>query len=179
MAHVELVCDICRLPRTVDQHEVDGLIAAVQQGEQIRCGGCGASLNGPFQRTLGLALPEGGPSQQYRTRRRCVHLPLNLAATYQPPGGKEGSGRVKNLGDGGLLLLAPEELSPPTLLGLWLHTRRGERRLEGVVVWNDAARAPIKPTTRHGIRLTTPVAPGMAVDLYLTEHLSGQAGGQG
>lgn len=179
MAPVELVCDICRLPRTVDQHEVDRLIAAIEQGGQIRCGGCGASLNGPFQRTLGLALPEGGPSQQNRTRRRYVRLPLDLAATYQPPGGKEGSGRVENLGDGGLLLLAPEELSPPTPLGLSLHTRRGDRRLEGVVVWNDAARAPIKPPIRHGVRLTTPVVTGTAVDLYLTEHLPGHAESQG
>lgn len=71
MAHVELVCDICRVSRMVDERQVDGLIAAVHRGEQISCGDCGASLNGPFQRTLGLALPEG-PPRQYKARRRYV-----------------------------------------------------------------------------------------------------------
>lgn len=179
MAHVELICDICQLPRTVDQHEVDGLIAAVQRGEQLKCQACGASLDGPFQRVLGLALPASRPPQEFRVRRRYVRLPLNVAATYQPPGRREGSGQVRNLGDGGLLLLAPEVLPPPTPLELQLNTRQGERRFKGAVVWNDAAPAPIKPTIRHGVCLTTPIITGMAVDLYLAEHLSGQAGAQG
>jgi hypothetical protein len=171
MTPIELKCDTCGILRTLTSQEVEEFVAAFQQGntERLRCLTCGTSLSRPLQRALDL--PSAQPPQPpvIQSRRRHVRLPVDLPADYQRPDGEQGSGRVKNLSDGGLLLLAHEPLTPSTSLRLQLHAHHGDRSFEGVVVWNSAGPGAGKSSIAHGIRFTSPVTEGFAVELFLSE----------
>jgi hypothetical protein len=99
---------------------------------------------------------------------------VDLPADYQRLDGKQGSGQVKNLSDGGLLLLAREPLPPSTSLRLKLHAHHGDRSFEGVVVWSAAGPGAGKSPIAHGIRFTSPVIEGFAVELFLSESFPHQ-----
>jgi hypothetical protein len=94
---------------------------------------------------------------------------VDLPVDYQQPGGERGGGLAKNLSDGGLLLLAHVALPPSTPLALQLHAHRVKRSFEGVVVWNDGGRGAGTSSIAHGIRFTSPVVEGFAVELFLSE----------
>jgi hypothetical protein len=180
MTAITLTCDMCGASKAFDQREVGALVAAVQQGngKALRCPTCGTSLARPLQRALTLSptvrlLPAEG-----RTRRQHLRLPFGLPARFRGPEGREGRGQVKNLSDGGLLLVTQEILSPSTHLRLELQTRQGKRAFEGAVVWNDAERRSTAPRIAHGIRFAGPVVSGLAVELLLSK-LRGSAGGEG
>jgi hypothetical protein len=81
---------------------------------------------------------------------------------------------VKNLSDGGLLLFAHEPLPPSTSLHLQLHPHHGVRSFEGVVVWNAAGPGAGTSPIAHGIRFTSPVSEGFAVELFLSESFPHQ-----
>jgi PilZ domain-containing protein len=171
MAALELTCEVCNLPHTFNEREVQDLVTAFQQGggDRLRCSNCGMSLARPLQRALHLVPVEAPLPAGSHIRRRHVRLPLDLPATYQQPGCAEGSGQVKNLSDGGLLLEAPEILPPATHLRLQLHTQQGVRPFEGEVRWNDAERRSNPPPIAHGIRFAGPGVRGLAVELFLGE----------
>lgn len=177
MAQLQLICESCLVTRTVDQPEVDELAVAFQRGEwdRMRCAACGANLAGPLQQALGLDLPRLPLPPGSRTRRH-AHLPVALPATYTlreggPELAGERQGQVKDLSDGGLLLLAPEALPPATRLALRLVTRRGPLLVEGRVIWNDAGAGPPPHQIRHGVEFVAPLAPGSAIDLFLRQVL--------
>jgi hypothetical protein len=173
MTPIELRCETCGILRTLTSQEVEVFVAAFQQGntERLRCVTCGTSLSRPLQRALDLPPPQPPPSPVIQTRRRHVRLPVNLPADYQRPDGEQGSGRVKNLSDGGLLLLTREPLPPSTSLRLQVHAHHGDLFFEGVVVWNSAGPGAAKSSIAHGIRFTSPVTEGFAVELFLSESV--------
>ena len=171
MAALELTCEVCERSHPFSEREVQELVTAFQQGggDRQRCPNCGMSLARRLQRALNL-VPVAGPLPAgSHIRREHVRVPLDLPATYQQPGGAEGRGQVKNLSDGGLLLEAPESLPPATHLRLQLHTHQGVRTFEGEVLWNDAERHGHNPPVTHGIRFTSPVVTGLAVDVFIGE----------
>ncbi len=171
MTPIELRCESCGAQRSLTSREVEEFVAAFQEGntERLQCLTCGTSLYRLLQRALDEPSPQLPQSPVTQTRRRHVRLPVDLPADYQRPDGEEGSGRVKNLSDGGLLLLAHEPLPPSTSLRLQLHGHHGDRSLEGVVVWTSAGQGVGKSSIAHGIRFTSPVTEGFAVELFLSE----------
>ena len=176
MTPIELRCETCSVQKTLTSREVEEFVAACQQGntERLRCLTCGTSLSRPLQRALDLPSSQAPQTSVIQTRRRHVRLPVDLPAGYQRPDGEQGWGRVKNLSDGGLLLFAHEPLPPSTSLHLQLHAHHGVRSFEGVVVWNAAGPgAGISPIA-HGIRFTSPVSEGIAVELFLSESFPHQ-----
>lgn len=176
MTPIELTCETCGVLKTLTAREVVEFVAAFQDGnmERLRCLTCGTSLSRPLQRALNLPWPQAPQSPVIQTRRRHVRLPVDLPVAYQRPGGEEGRGRVKNLSDGGLLLLFREPLPPSTSLRLQLHAHHGMRSFEGVVVWNAAGPGAGKSSIAHGIRFTSPVNEGLAVELFLSESFPRQ-----
>ena len=171
MTAITLTCDMCGGSKAFDQREVGALVAAFKQGngEALRCPTCGASLARPLQRALNLSPTVGPLPADSRTRRRHLRLPFDLPASFRAPEGRGGRGQVKNLSDGGLLLVTQEILPPSTHLRLELQTRQGGRAFEGAVVWNDAERRSTAPLIAHGIRFAGPVVPGLAVELFMSE----------
>lgn len=168
---VELTCETCGARRPLPPPEVEALVAAFQAGnmERLRCPTCGISLARPLQRALNLPTPEVSPAPEIHTRRRHVRLPFDFPVAYEQPGGERGSGRLKNLSDGGLCMLSDEVLAPATPLRLQLHARARVHVREGAVVWNAAEPGSRKSAIAHGIRFTDPVSEGFAVELFLTE----------
>ena len=59
------------------------------------------------------------------TRRRHARFRFDLQASVRTPEGRVSEGQVKNLSDGGLLLLTPEVFPPSTPLWVELRTRQG------------------------------------------------------
>ncbi len=171
MTAITLTCDMCGGSKTFDQREVGALVAAFKQGngEALRCPTCGTSLARPLQRALNLSPTVGPLPAEGRTRRRHLRLPFDLPTSFWGPEGREGRGQVKNLSDGGLLLVTQEILPPSTHLRLELQARQGGRAFEGAVVWNDAERRSNAPPIAHGIRFAGPVVPGLAVELFMSE----------
>ena len=168
---ITLTCDMCGGSKAFDQREVGALVAAVQQGdgEALRCPTCGTSLARPLQRALNLSPTVRPLPAEGRTRRQHLRLPFDLPASFRGPEGREGWGQVKNLSDGGLLLVTREILPPSTHLRLELQARQGGRAFEGDVVWNDAERRSNAPPIAHGIRFAGPVVSGLAVELFMVE----------
>jgi hypothetical protein len=171
MTAITLTCDMCGASKAFDQREVGALVAAFKQGngKALRCPTCGTSLARPLQRALTLSptvrlLPAEG-----RTRRQHLRLPFDLPVSFRAPEGRGGRGQVKNLSDGGLLLVTQEILPPSTHLRLELQTRQGGRAFEGDVVWNDAERRSNAPPIAHGIRFAGPVGSGLAVEVFMVE----------
>jgi hypothetical protein len=168
---ITLTCDMCGGSKAFDQPEVETLVAAFKQGdgEALRCPACGTSLARPLQRALNLSPTNHLPPTEGQTRRQHLRLSFDLPASFSTPEGKAGRGQVKNLSDGGLLLVTQEILPPATHLQLDLQTRQGRRAFEGDVMWNDAERRSNAPPIAHGIRFAGPVVPGLAVDLFMLE----------
>ena len=177
MTPIELTCETCGVVKTLTPREVEELVAAFQagSGDRLQCLTCGTSLSRPLQRALNLPSPQAPPSPVIQTRRRHVRLPVDLPVAYQRPGGEAGRGRLKNLSDGGLLLLAHDPLLPSTSLRLQLHAHHGVRSFEGVVVWNGGGPGAEKTSIAHGIRFTSPVTAGLAVELFLSESFPRQS----
>ncbi len=177
MTPIELTCETCGAVKSLTAGEVEEFVAAFREGkgERLRCLTCGMSLTRPLMRALDLPSPQVPPSSAILTRRRHVRLPVDLPVDYQQPGGERVGGRVKNLSDGGLLLLAHEALPPSTPLYLQLHAHHGERSFEGVVVWNAGGPGAGKSSIAHGIRFTSPVTEGFAVELFLSESFPRQS----
>jgi hypothetical protein len=177
MMPIELTCETCGVLKTLTPSEAEEFVAAYRDGnrDRLRCLTCGTSLSRPLQQALDLPSPQAPPSSLSLMRRRHVRLPVDLPVDYQQPGGERAGGRVKNLSDGGLLLLAPEVLPPSTPLSLQVHAQHGERSFEGVVVWNDGGSGTATPSIPHGIRFTSPVTEGFAVELFLSESFPRQA----
>ncbi len=173
MTSITLTCETCGGRLALTPPELEALVAAFQKGngERLRCRTCGMSLGRPLQRALNLPAPEAPGASATPLRRRHVRLPFDLPVAYERPGDEKGWGRVKNLSDGGLLLLAREALPPSTPLRLQLQTHHQPLVFEGVVVWNDAGRGAEHSSIAHGIRFTSPVPEGLAVELFLSEAL--------
>ncbi len=129
------------------------------------------SLGRPLQRALNLPTPEALGTSAAPLRRRHVRLPLDLPVAYERPGEEKRWGRVQNLSDGGLLLLAREALPPATPLRLHLQTHHQPLVFEGGVVWNGSTSGTDQSSIAHGIRFTSPVPEGLAVELFLSEAL--------
>ncbi len=127
------------------------------------------SLARPLQRALNLPTPEAPGASAAPLRRRHVRLPLDLPVAYERPGEEKRWGRVQNLSDGGLLLLAREALPPATPLRLQLQTHHQPLVVEGVVVWNNSMAGAGHSSSAHGIRFTSPVPEGLAVEVFLSE----------
>jgi len=163
-----LTCDRCGSPQTFDQAEVEALLAAFQRGdtEALRCPTCGASLAGPL-RAMNLPPHDHPFPAEDWTRRRHARFSLNLQASVRTPEGGVSQGRVKNLSDGGLLLLTPEIFPPSTPLRVELRTRQGGRTFEGEVRWNNAQRRANVPPIAHGIQFAGPSVQGLAVAVLL------------
>ncbi len=143
MTPIELTCEACGVLKTLTLREAEECVAAFREGD--------------------------GESSAILIRRRHVRLPVDLPADYQRPGGERVGGRVRNLSDGGLLLLAHEALPLSTPLYLQLHAYHGKRSFEGIVAWNAGGPAAGKSSIAHGIRFTSPVTEGFAVELFLSE----------
>ena len=163
-----LTCDRCGNSQAFDQREVTTLIAAFRRrdNEALRCLTCGASLAGPLS---AMNLPRDMqplPAEDW-TRRRHPRFPLDLQVTVRTPEGGVSQGQVKNLSDGGLLLLTSEIFPPPTPLRVELRARQGGRTFEGEVRWNDAQRRANVPPIAHGIQFAGPSVQGLAVAVLL------------
>ncbi len=72
-------------------------------------------------------------------------------------------GIVRNVSNGGLLVVFPRALAPETALLLTLQTQRGALELPGQVVWA----APQPEGVRHGIASREPQSPGFLQRLLL------------
>ena len=168
-----LTCDMCGSSQTFDQREADALIAALRNGDNkaLRCVSCGTSLARPLQRALSR-LPHDHPFPvEDWTRRRHARFHFDLQASVRTPEGRVSEGQVKNLSDGGLLLVSPEIFPPSTALRMELRTRQGRRTFEGEVRWNNAERRANFPPIAHGIQFTGPVVQGLAVELFILEAM--------
>jgi hypothetical protein len=168
---ITLTCDMCGASKAFDQREVGALVAAVQQGDEeaLRCPTCGTSLARALQRALNLSPTVRPLPAEGRTRRQHLRLSFDLPVSFWAPEGREGRGQVKNLSNGGLLLVTREILPLSTHLRLELQTGQGGRAFEGDVVWNDAERRSNAPPIAHGIRFAGPVVPGLAVEFFMVE----------
>ena len=160
---------MCVRWRPYTEHEVKALVIAFEQGdaERLRCPTCGSSLARPLQRRLNLSPPLRPPAAEGWPSRRHARFPFDLQASFREPGGQEGWGQVKNLSDGGLLLLTQEIFPSCTPLRMELRTRQGVRTFKGEVRWNDATRRSDVPPIAHGIQFAAPVARGLTVDLFI------------
>lgn len=168
---MDLTCESCGVVQRLSPPEVEALVTALRAGdmERLQCPTCGMGLSGSLQRALNLHTPETPRPAAPSWRRQHVRLAFDLPVTYQQPDAEEATGLVKGLSDGGLLLLAREVLRPSTPVRLQLHTGQGTLAFEGVVVWNDAGRGPSQSSIAHGIRFTSSVTAGLAVELFLAE----------
>ena len=173
MAAITLACGMCGRWRPYTEHEVKALVIAFGQGDvtRLRCPTCGTSLARPLQRALNLPPAVRPPSAEGRPSRRHARFPFDLPASFREPGGPAGWGQVKNLSDGGLLLLTREILPPSTHLRVDVRTRRGVRTFAGEVRWNDAERRSRVPPIAHGIRFACPVPQELAVELFLLDAM--------
>ncbi len=173
MTSITLTCEACGGRMALTPPEVEALVAAFQKGngEPLCCRTCGMSLGSPLHRALNLPMPEAPGASAALLRRRHVRLPFDLPVAYERPVDEKGWGRVRNLSDGGLLLLAREALPPATPLRLQLQTHHQPLVFEGVVVWNDSMAGAGHSSIAHGIRFTSPVPEGLAVELFLSEAL--------
>ncbi|HWU37624.1 MAG TPA: PilZ domain-containing protein, partial [Candidatus Acidoferrum sp.] len=171
MTAMTLTCDMCGGSRTFDQREAEALIAALQHGdnEALRCLTCGTSLARPLQRVMTLPPHDHPFPAEDWTRRQHARFSFDLQASVRTPEVRVSEGRVKNLSDGGLLLLIPEIFPPSTPLWVELRTRQGGRTFEGEVRWNNAQRRANVPPIAHGIQFAGPVAQGLAVALLLED----------
>ena len=167
---IELTCETCGARRLLPSPEAEALVAAFQAGdmERLRCPTCGMSLARALQRALHLPEPAGTPVLDGHTRRRHLRLPMDLPVDYEQPGGGRGSGRLKNLSDGGVCLLSGQALAPATPVRLQLHARHRVYAREGVVVWQATAAGPHIAVVAHGIRFTDPVREGFAEELFFS-----------
>lgn len=171
MTSITLTCETCGGRLALAPPELEALVAAFQKGngEPLRCRTCGMSLARPLQRALNLPTPVAPGASAAPLRRRHVRLPFDLPVAYERPGMEKNWGRVRNLSDGGLLLLTREALPPATPLRLHLQTHHQPLVVEGVVVWNNPMAGADQASTAHGIRFTSPVPEGLAVELFLSD----------
>lgn len=177
MQDQDIVCESCRhvIPLTPD--ELTLLIEALVQGdrEKLRCPHCGASLAGPIQQVTGVKAPKRLAGEPATARRRHARLPLDRQVRYYvlaPSPTPPRPGRILDLSDGGLRLIAREALPPSTQVALEIATGSGERLLIGTVIWNNASLADPKGTVEHGVQFAEEI-PGAATVLFLQEFLSG------
>jgi len=166
-----LTCDMCGSSQTFDQREVPALIAALQHGDNqaLRCRTCGASLARPLQRAMTPPPADHPFPAEDWTRRRHARFPFAVQASVRTPEGRVSEGQVKNLSDGGMLLLTPEIFPPSTPVRVELRTRQGGHIFEGEVRWNNAQRRANVPPIAHGIQFTGPVVEGLAVEVLILE----------
>ena len=169
MTAITVTCDMCKNSQTFDQAGVPALIAARQHGdnEALRCPTCGTSLARHLQRAMNRPPNDHPFPAEDWTRRLHARFRFDLQANVRTPEGRVSEGQVKNLSDGGLLLLIPEILPASTPLRLELRTRQGGRTFEGEVRWNNAERRANVPPIAHGIQFAGPVVRGLAVALLL------------
>ena len=132
----------------------------------------------PLQRTMTLPPHDHPFPAEDWTRRWHARFSFDLQANVRTPEGRVSEGRVKNLSDGGLLLLTQEIFPPSTPLRVDLRTRVGVGSFEGEVRWNNAERRANVPPIAHGIQFAGPVVEGLAVEVLILEAaLRGGEGG--
>lgn len=175
MPDQEIVCEGCGRTIPLTPAELPVLIEAVVQGdrERLRCPHCGASLTRLIQQATGVKVPKGPTGELTRTRRRHARLPLDRQVLYYilaPSPAPPRPGRILDVSDGGLRLVAKEALSPSTQVALQLQTRTGERLLIGTVIWNSASHPGPQGPVEHGVQFAEEI-PGAATLLFLQEFL--------
>ena len=106
-------------------------------------------------------------------RRQFARFPVFYAAAFRDEHfpGKEISGSVRDIGDGGLMAEFPVQMPCGSAMGLVLQTRRGPLSVEGRVVWTAAT----QEMTRHGIAFPEPQSMGFALDLFLAAGARGHS----
>ena len=107
--------------------------------------------------------PPGSSLRVRHFARFPVSLPV-LVRTVQFPG-RDITGKVRNVGAGGMMAELPVHMEAGRAVALLLQTRSGPRELEARVVWSAAA----GETVRHGCSFTTVQGPDFAVELFIQE----------
>lgn len=92
-----------------------------------------------------------------------VSLPVLVRADQFP--GRDITGRVRNVGAGGLMAELPVRMEEGSAVAIFLQTRQGPRELGVRVVWIAA----VGEAVRHGCSFSTPESLDFAVELFVQQ----------